>query len=146
VLLKHLEHFEGILFLTTNRVETIDSAFQSRIHLSISYPPLSIEYKRKLWEDGLERSNGKRPRWLTAKLLDGWARSQVNGREIQNIIRMAHALAFNEKRPMKISDVQSGVDALELFNADRMEGSTGQRRVREEQEVNGRPKRRRLMG
>jgi hypothetical protein len=35
---------------------------------------------------------------------------------------------------MKISDVQSGVDALEQFNVDYTKSSTGQRRVREEQE------------
>ncbi|KAK6860718.1 hypothetical protein PG995_004354 [Apiospora arundinis] len=37
-LLRVLEYYQGILFLTTNRPETIDYAFKSRIHLSIPYP------------------------------------------------------------------------------------------------------------
>ncbi|PTB61575.1 hypothetical protein BBK36DRAFT_1136748, partial [Trichoderma citrinoviride] len=40
VFLRVLEYYNGLLFLTTNRVGTIDEAFKSRIHLSLYYPPL----------------------------------------------------------------------------------------------------------
>ena len=30
-----LEYYEGILFLATNRLETMDVAFQSRIHVPV---------------------------------------------------------------------------------------------------------------
>lgn len=41
VFLRVLEYYNGLLFLTTNRVGTIDEAFKSRIHLSLYYvsPP-----------------------------------------------------------------------------------------------------------
>jgi len=35
VFLRILEYYSGILFLTTNRVGTIDEAFKSRIHVSL---------------------------------------------------------------------------------------------------------------
>jgi hypothetical protein len=35
VFLRVLEYYSGILFLTTNRVGTIDEAFKSRIHISL---------------------------------------------------------------------------------------------------------------
>ncbi|KAI1172553.1 P-loop containing nucleoside triphosphate hydrolase protein [Nemania sp. FL0916] len=41
VFLRVLEYYSGILFLTTNRVGTMDEAFKSRIHISLYYPPLS---------------------------------------------------------------------------------------------------------
>ncbi|KAI0534803.1 hypothetical protein GGR58DRAFT_44002 [Xylaria digitata] len=41
VFLRVLEYYSGILFLTTNRVGTIDEAFKSRIHLSLYYERLS---------------------------------------------------------------------------------------------------------
>ncbi|KAG5656905.1 hypothetical protein KAF25_011074, partial [Fusarium avenaceum] len=41
VFLRTLEYYNGILFLTTNRVGTFDEAFTSRIHISLYYPPLS---------------------------------------------------------------------------------------------------------
>jgi hypothetical protein len=40
VFLRVLEYYNGILFLTTNRVGTLDEAFKSRIHVSLYYPPL----------------------------------------------------------------------------------------------------------
>ena len=35
IFLRVLEYFQGILFLTTNRVSTFDDAFQSRIHIAL---------------------------------------------------------------------------------------------------------------
>lgn len=40
VFLRVLEYYPGILFLTTNRVGTLDEALRSRIHVSLYYPPL----------------------------------------------------------------------------------------------------------
>src|SRR6266487_4835165 len=39
--LRTLEYYEGIMFLTTNRVQTFDDAIASRIHLMIKYESLS---------------------------------------------------------------------------------------------------------
>lgn len=57
IFLRVLEYHEGIMFLTTNRVSTFDPAFQSRIHISIDYPDLSPESRRKIWETFLSRHN-----------------------------------------------------------------------------------------
>jgi hypothetical protein len=57
IFLRVLEYHEGIMFLTTNRVSTFDPAFQSRIHISIDYPELSPESRRKIWENFLGRHN-----------------------------------------------------------------------------------------
>lgn len=114
-----LEYFEGIMFLTTNRVETIDTAFKSRIHLSVFYPPLSEDAKKELWNSLIARGNSdRRPRWLNARLLAQIAKANVNGREIKNIVRMAHALSKNARREMKASDILQGIAAMETFNAD----------------------------
>ncbi|UQC79388.1 ATPase [Colletotrichum lupini] len=56
MLLRTLEYFEGTLFLTTNRVGTIDSAFMSRFHLTLSYEPLSESARRQLWDTWITRA------------------------------------------------------------------------------------------
>ncbi|KAI0974342.1 P-loop containing nucleoside triphosphate hydrolase protein [Xylaria arbuscula] len=118
-LLRHLEYFGGILFLTTNRMNIIDNAFKSRIHLSISYPPLSDKSKRELWETGLTRANaGNKPSWLTRSLLLNLAQKDTNGREINNLIHIAQSLALGEKRDMVKEDVLKGLNALQSFNAE----------------------------
>jgi len=40
VFLRHLEYFQGTMFLTTNRLTTFDDAFQSRIHLAMKFGDL----------------------------------------------------------------------------------------------------------
>ena len=65
VFLRQLEYYNGILFLTTNRVGDIDPAFKSRVHVTLEYKPLNrtmtIEiYKlhlRKVVEDFADRKD-----------------------------------------------------------------------------------------
>jgi len=49
IFLRQLEYFQGIMFLTTNRVETFDEAFQSRIHIALKYSDLDRKAKRIIW-------------------------------------------------------------------------------------------------
>ncbi|KAI7082490.1 hypothetical protein KC356_g8321 [Hortaea werneckii] len=58
IFLRLLEYFQGILFLTTNRVDTFDEAFQSRIHLPLRYGELSAKAKRRVWGMFLEMARG----------------------------------------------------------------------------------------
>jgi hypothetical protein len=48
--LRLTEYYQGILFLTTNRVETFDEAFQSRIHMGIRYENLQAKARKKIWQ------------------------------------------------------------------------------------------------
>lgn len=45
-----LEYFEGILFLTSNRRDQFDEAFQSRIHLTINLPELGSQQRAEIWK------------------------------------------------------------------------------------------------
>ncbi|CAI6334154.1 unnamed protein product [Periconia digitata] len=49
VFLRLTEYYQGILFLTTNRVATFDEAFQSRIHMGIRYENLGMKARKKIW-------------------------------------------------------------------------------------------------
>ena len=42
-------YFKGILFLTTNRVQTFDDAFLSRIHVGLHFQELSHAAKAQVW-------------------------------------------------------------------------------------------------
>lgn len=49
VFLRVLEYFNGLLFLTTNRVDDIDEAIISRCIALIKYHPPGLEDRRKIW-------------------------------------------------------------------------------------------------
>lgn len=55
IFLRVTEYYEGIVFLTTNRVSTIDPAFQSRVHVSLEYPELDRNGRKGIWEMLLRR-------------------------------------------------------------------------------------------
>ncbi|EHL02853.1 hypothetical protein M7I_1116 [Glarea lozoyensis 74030] len=40
IFLRKLEYYRGVMFLTSNRIDDFDPAFESRIHLTIHYPAL----------------------------------------------------------------------------------------------------------
>ena len=50
VFLRVLEYFNGLLFLTTNRVDDIDEAIISRCIAMIKYHPPSAEDRRMIWQ------------------------------------------------------------------------------------------------
>lgn len=56
VFLRALEYYRGLLFLTTNRVNSFDEAFKSRIHVSLHYPKLDEEDRDAIWNNFFRRS------------------------------------------------------------------------------------------
>ncbi|OCK84604.1 P-loop containing nucleoside triphosphate hydrolase protein, partial [Lepidopterella palustris CBS 459.81] len=55
VFLRVLEYHSGILFLTTNRVGMIDEGFNSRIHISLYYPPFDWTTTKAIWRMSFRR-------------------------------------------------------------------------------------------
>lgn len=49
IFLRTLEYYQGILFLTTNRIGTFDEAFLSRIDVPIYFPPLTDDQRAAIW-------------------------------------------------------------------------------------------------
>ncbi|UKZ61311.1 uncharacterized protein TrAtP1_002577 [Trichoderma atroviride] len=120
VFLRVLEYYSGILFLTTNRVGTLDEAFKSRIHVSLYYPPLgkrqtlaifdvnirkltNIENdKEKFQHDGDVKSSKRPTLEIDRDSILAFAASHFdrnepserwNGRQIRNAFQIAYSLA-----------------------------------------------------
>ncbi|KAI7774950.1 uncharacterized protein LA080_007649 [Diaporthe eres] len=55
VFLRVLDYYDGVLFLTTNRVGTVDEAFRSRIHLSLYYPALRKKQALEIFKLNIRR-------------------------------------------------------------------------------------------
>lgn len=143
IFLRLLEYFQGILFLTTNRVTTFDEAFQSRIHVALRYGELTTKAKKAVWKiflgrvkamEGIETYD-----WEEADY-DVLARHQLNGRQvclirsryrseandlqIKNAVRTAQALAVNEGEKLAMPHIKRVLDVAESFEQD-LKGGTG---------------------
>jgi SpoVK/Ycf46/Vps4 family AAA+-type ATPase len=49
-----VEYYEGVLFLTTNRVDELDEAFINRVHVTLPYPNLNPESRSQIWKYMIE--------------------------------------------------------------------------------------------
>ena len=100
ILLRILEYFRGILFLTSNRVKTFDEAFQSRIHLAVRYKELTEGQRMKIWNMWLDRYEAQvadREKFHEALDEGGMLyKAELNGRQIRNVFSSAMALAKEE--------------------------------------------------
>ncbi|KAI1383576.1 P-loop containing nucleoside triphosphate hydrolase protein [Hypoxylon trugodes] len=98
--LRALEFYDGILFLTTNRVGLFDDAFVSRVHLQLYYPDFDDDQRRQVWQtfiDKLAKERGDYMRLnVDAKDYIRGAEMRAlkwNGREIRNAFQTAVSLA-----------------------------------------------------
>ena len=117
IFLRLLEYYQGILFLTTNRIEEFDPAFQSRIHLGVEYTELDATRRACVWKNLLSRIRTCE-KWDDQSYERLGRNIAVNGREIKNLIRTTLAITqqsggltedalmavyrLNLKRPMKM--------------------------------------------
>ena len=127
IFLRLLEYFQGILFLTTNRVETFDDAFQSRIHVALRYGELTTKAKRSVWKmflDKVREKDGLETIVFSEEDYRGLSRHNLNGRQIKNAVRTAQALAVNEKQKLGMEHIKRVLDVAETFEKD-LKGGTG---------------------
>jgi AAA+ superfamily predicted ATPase len=81
VFLRHLKYFQGIMFLTTNRITAFDDAFRSRITFAMKFDDLSTNAKRKIWETFLQKVPTEKK--ISDKDIDGLSRKNINGRQVR---------------------------------------------------------------
>ena len=93
-LLQRLETFEGILIITTNARERIDSAFQRRMDVILDFPAPGPEERRVLWNVHLPAEHN-----VEQRLLDEVAvRCALTGGQIRNAVLHAALLAAGQSR------------------------------------------------
>lgn len=111
------------MILTTNRIGVFDAAFKSRIHLAIKYPALPFSSRRDLWTTFLTHEHQTSlPQWCDGAFLDGLARERLNGRQIKNIVRTAHALAIAEGNELRPEDINISLKSIKDFESDFKDG------------------------
>ncbi|CAB9527486.1 AAA family ATPase [Seminavis robusta] len=98
IFLRLLEYYNGILFLTSNRAEDMDEAFQSRISVTIEYGALDAPTRKQIWSNLLGAAGTKHSDGLVD--LDRLADYDLNGRQIKTAIRLAKSLASTANEPM----------------------------------------------
>lgn len=82
IFLRQLEYFQGILILTTNRIVQCDMAFNSRIHVKVSYPELDERAREVIWKTFLMKAGTSVAVNVSDEDVSRLAQIPVNGRQV----------------------------------------------------------------
>lgn len=118
VILRHLEYYRGILFITTNRVKTIDEAFRSRTHVALHFRELTSGAKSQVWTSFLEKVGitvGADDGRISQAELEALSEREINGRQIKNAVRTASSLALGRNQQLGYKHFLETLDAMDDF-------------------------------
>jgi len=131
IFLRLLEYHQGVLFLTTNRVKTFDSAFHSRISVALKYDELDSNARAQIWAtflhsagipfvDHRHQQQEQPEQEKSTSELDPWKLSSypLNGRQIRTTVRLAQALAEQENVPVGPQHIDVTVKIADQFHND----------------------------
>jgi AAA+ superfamily predicted ATPase len=121
IFLRQLEYYQGILFLTTNRVSTFDEAFHSRIHISLYYQNLTPEAREQVWRNFGEKMDVD----LSDDDYQQAASQELNGRQIKNIFRTSQALAADRGERISMRHIRIVLEVMKGFDLAKMKAHGG---------------------
>ncbi|KAF2817568.1 P-loop containing nucleoside triphosphate hydrolase protein [Mytilinidion resinicola] len=116
VFLRQLEYFQGVMFLTTNRVSTFDEAMQSRVHLALRYDDLNEAAREKVWKTFLQQADATAN--ISPRDLNKLQAHRFNGRQIKNTVWIGFALARNAGEKLAYGHLETAVEANREFELD----------------------------
>jgi hypothetical protein len=99
VFLRLLEYYSGIMILTTNRMRSIDAAFESRVDITLSYNALTEADRTRVWKNFLATLEPGAVDVGEADVIK-LAKWDFNGRQIKSAIKTARILATKKREPL----------------------------------------------
>jgi SpoVK/Ycf46/Vps4 family AAA+-type ATPase len=104
-LLQRIESFEGILVVTTNAAQRIDSAFQRRMDVVVDFRPPEAGERWLIWQLHLPAEHAVDLRWLEEAAL----RCVFTGGQIRNAVLHAATLALDRGEPLSAAHLEEAV-------------------------------------
>ncbi|KAJ2996046.1 hypothetical protein NUW58_g1095 [Xylaria curta] len=117
IFLRELEYFSGIIFLTTNRVETFDWAMKSRIYLALRFLSPGATVRQQMWTQALraipaeELGVGD-----VSQAVEILADRHLNGREIYSTLNTARTIATFEHKKLLLEYIQKVLKVRDSFD------------------------------
>lgn len=150
-ILRQIEYFRGIIFLTSNLQQNIDTALRSRIHIHMQYSPFTKDLRLRLWKTFLSRldlalplppadtsSHENLPCKSSSHIsvdvspsdleeLSAWS---LNGREIKNIVKTVHLWCIYKQCNISLTLIEDGINMTAPFSekAPKIRESSGARK------------------
>ena len=96
---RFIEYYQGIVFMTTNRVNKFDGTLMPRIDITLGLPPLDKGRRAAIWQNQIQTLvdegtiNESQAADLRGAALTKWSKDEINGHQIKKAVRTARVLA-----------------------------------------------------
>jgi len=118
VFLRILEYHSSMLFMTTNRPDTVDDAIMSRCIARIDYEYPSNDDQRKIWRVLADTNEIKLSDDVIAKFVE--KHHEYSGRDIKNLLKLGNLKALGEKKEINFEIL----DYVTKFNPTLIKGKS----------------------
>ena len=114
VWLRILEHYKGIMFMTSNRATIIDDAIVSRetAHIRYDYPePKAL---KSIWQVLSKQYRVTLSLETVEKLVQSKSLGRISGRAVKNLLKLARLLSLRKKEPVTLDMIEYVSQYLDL--------------------------------
>jgi SpoVK/Ycf46/Vps4 family AAA+-type ATPase len=117
IFLRELEYFSGIVFLTTNILQSFDVAIRSRIHLGLGFEPPASHIRRQIWVQYLEKIPASEIDLPSiSKAVEALELRELNGREISNAVNTARTMARFQGAKLQLQHLKDVLKVRDAFD------------------------------
>lgn len=117
--------------MTSNRIDSLDPAFKTRITLALRYDALDVSARNQIWINLLKSSGFGTALEKGVINTEELAKSVLNGREIKNSIRLGMALAAEDGEPLSQKVLLETIDILNEYNQQAASSDASYDKLRE---------------
>jgi SpoVK/Ycf46/Vps4 family AAA+-type ATPase len=116
--LRCIEHYDGMLILTSSGRAAIDEAFKSRLHVTLAYATPGKTERCIMWKDFIQSLSDNGVDLDYGEISETWdqlASQELNGREISNLCSTAQMLARHRGQTLRYSHLEEAMAAMKDF-------------------------------
>lgn len=115
--LRVMEHYPGVMFMTSNREVIIDDAIMSRATAWIRYELPSVERARAIWQVLSAQYRVKLAETDIHALVEYEKFVRLSGRSIKNLLKLGNLMAQFKKTPVTVDKIKYVSQFLDLESA-----------------------------
>lgn len=104
VFLRVLEYYQGIMFMTTNRVDMVDDAIASRCIARIDYKIPHPNDQKRIWRVLADSSGIELPDTTIEEIVATW--SDLSGRDIKNLLKLSRMVTSAKNEPITKTTIE----------------------------------------
>ena len=109
---RFIEYYQGIVFITTNRVSRFDERLMPRIDITLGLPPLDRDRRVGIWHNQIQDLfdegiiNAAQSADLRMLAQQKWSMHDINGHQIKKVVKIAKVLAEKKGKMLGYREVE----------------------------------------